>query len=90
MYSPPSDSYPYRMQIELLRLMMGLLLAGFHRPVSDFILEQEHALSGLARRGGLRLPAPLSLETSRNLFFSMGILVALLQIARIYLTYLHH
>jgi len=68
---------------------MGLLLAGFHRPVSDFVLEQEHAFTCLARRGGIRLPAPLSVETSRNLFFAMGILVALAQIARIYLTCLH-
>jgi hypothetical protein len=89
MYSPPPGSYPYCMQLELLRLMLGLILAAFHRPVSDFILEQEHALTGLARRGGIPIPAPLSLETSRTLFFSMGILVALLQIARIYLTYLH-
>ncbi len=77
------------MQLELLRLMMGLLLAGFHRPVSDFIVEQEHTFAGLARRGGIRLPGPLSIETSRTLFFSMGILVALAQIARIYLNYLH-
>ncbi len=83
------ETYAGRMQIELLRLVMGLLLAGFHRPVSDFILEQEHAFTGLARRGGIRLPAPLSIETSRTVFFSLGILVALLQIARIYLTYLH-
>ena len=76
------------MQIELLRLLMGLLLAGFHRPVSDFIVEQEHAFTGLARRGGIPLPAPLSIEASRNLFFSMGILVALAQIARIWMTYL--
>lgn len=84
------DSGPYacRMQVELLRLLMGLLLAGFHRQVSDFIVEQEHAFAGLAQRGGLRLPAPLSVETSRNLFFCMGILVALLQIARIWMTYL--
>lgn len=77
------------MTIELLRLLMGLMLAAFHRPVSDFIVEQEHAFAGLARRGGLRLPTPLSIETSRNLFFSMGILVALLQIARIWVNYLH-
>ncbi len=69
---------------------MGLMLAAFHRQVSDFILEQEHAFAGLARRGGIRLPAPLSVETSRNLFFSMGILVALLQIARIWMTYVKH
>jgi hypothetical protein len=78
------------MQLELLRLLMGLVLAAFHRPVSDFILQQEHAFTGLARRGGIRLPAPLSIETSRTLFFAMGILVALLQIARIWMTYLHH
>ncbi len=78
------------MQIELLRLLMGLMLAAFHRPVSDFIVEQEHAFAGLARRGGLRLPAPLPVETSRTLFFSMGILVAVLQIARIWMTYLQH
>lgn len=89
MYSPVAESYAECMQIELLRLVMGLLLAVFHRPVSDFILEQEHAFAGLARRGGIRLPAPLSLETSRTLFFSLGIIVAILQIARIYLTYLH-
>ncbi len=89
MYAAIRQTYAGRMQIELLRLLMGLLLAGFHRPVSDFILEQEHAFTGMARRGGIRLPAPLSVETSRTVFFSLGILVALLQIARIYLTYLH-
>lgn len=85
-----SRTYAFIMQIELLRLLMGLLLAGFHRPVSDFIVEQEHAFAGLAQRGGLRLPAPLSVETSRNLFFCMGILIALLQIARIWMTYVKH
>ncbi len=89
MYSPPPESYPLHMQLELLRLLMGLVLAAFHRPVSDFILAQEHAFTGLARRGGIRLPAPLSIETSRTLFFSMGIMVALTQLARIWMTYLH-
>jgi len=68
--------------------MMGLLLAGFHRPVSDFIVEQDRVFAGVARRGGLPLPGPLSVETSRNLFFCMGILVALLQIGRIWITYI--
>lgn len=88
MYSPFPGPYPEYVQIELLRLMMGLLLAGFHRPVSDFIVEQDRAFAGLAQRGGLRLPGPLSVETSRTLFFSIGILVALLQIARLWMTYL--
>lgn len=78
------------MLLEMVRLLMGLMLAAFHRPVSDFILEQDRAFVGLARRGGLRLPTGLSTESSRNLFFYLGILVALAQMARIYLSYLHH
>jgi hypothetical protein len=77
------------MLLELARLLMGLLLAAFHRPVADFIMEQDRAIVGLAQRGGLRLPAGLSAEGSRNLFFCLGILVALAQMARIYLSYLH-
>ncbi len=76
------------MLLEMVRLLMGLMLAAFHRPVSDFILEQDRAFVGLARRGGLRLPTGLSTESSRNLFFYLGILVALAQMARIYLSYL--
>lgn len=76
------------MLLELARLMFGLMLALFHRPLSDFILEQDRAFTGFARRGGLALPAPLTIESSRTLFFCLGILVALAQMARIYFVYL--
>jgi hypothetical protein len=78
------------MLLELARLLMGLLLAACHRPIADFVLAQDRAFAVLARRGGLRLPTGLSEEGSRNLFFLLGILVALAQMARIYVTYLHH
>jgi hypothetical protein len=74
--------------LELARLMMGLSLAAFHRPVADFILEQDRTLTALVRRGGLNLPNGFSEETSRNLFFILGILIALAQMARIYMVYL--
>ena len=76
------------MLLELVRLVLGLILAMFHRPVSDFILEQDRALAGLVRSRGIPIPAPLTTETSRTLFFLLGIGVALAQIARIYLIYL--
>jgi hypothetical protein len=68
--------------------MMGLVLAAFHRPVADFILEQDRTLTVLARRGGVNLPAGFSAETSRTIFFALGILIALAQMARIYVVYL--
>ncbi len=67
---------------------MGLILAAFHRPVADFIVQQDRTLAALVRRGGLNLPPGFSLETSRTLFFLLGILIALAQMARIYLVYL--
>jgi hypothetical protein len=67
--------------------MMGLMLAAFHRPVADFILEQDHMISALARRGGVNLPSGLSAETSRTIFFLLGILIALAEMARIYYGY---
>ncbi len=77
------------MLLEIARLLLGLTLAAFHRPVSDFILEQDRAFTGMVRRGGIRLPDGLSMEASRNIFFILGILIALAQMARIYWVYLH-
>jgi hypothetical protein len=74
--------------IELAKLMMGLTLAALHRPVADFVLEQDRLLTALARRGGVNLPTGFSAETSRTIFFLLGILIALAQMARIYLLYL--
>lgn len=68
--------------------MMGLVLAAFHRPVADFVVQQDRLLTALVRRGGVNLPRGFSLETSRTVFFFLGILVALAQMARIYMVYL--
>lgn len=81
-------SYLSNVLLDLARLMMGLVLAAFHRPVADFILEQDRMLTALVRRGGVNLPQGLSLETSRTVFFFLGILIALAQMARIYVVYL--
>ncbi len=69
--------------------MMGLGLAAFHRPVSDFIVEQDRSFNALVRRGGLNLPNGFSAETSRNIFFYLGIAIAIAQMVRIYVVYLH-
>ena len=81
-------SYFSNVLLELARLMMGLVLAAFHRPVADFIVEQARTLTAMVRRGGVNLPQGFSLETSRTVFFLLGILIALAQMARIYVVYL--
>jgi len=65
--------------------MLGLLIAGLHRPLADFIVEQDRQLEAMFRTRGLRLPQALSPEASRNLFFLIGIFVTFYECARLWL-----
>ncbi len=75
--------------LEVTRLVLGLLIAFFHKPLADFIGEQDAQLVALFRRRGVTVPDTLKEETCRNLFFSMGILVACVELVRIYML-IHH
>jgi hypothetical protein len=73
------------MLTEICRLAMGLLIAMFHRPIADFILEYERSLVVMFRQRGLLVPAAPTRETIRNIYFLLGISIALLELARIYM-----
>ena len=71
------------MTSELLRLLMGFLIAAFHRQISDWVMEQEQVLVVAFRQRGI--PAPmLSTEVARNVYFGLGIFIMLLEMARIW------
>jgi len=72
------------MGLEIARLCLGLLIAGFHAPITDFVLEQEAVLMVALRRHGLDLPTAISRKAAQNLFFCFGISIVLLQLVRIY------
>jgi hypothetical protein len=69
---------------DFLRLALGVTLALLHRPIADFILSQEYALAGLFRQRGIQVPAPPTTETIRNLYFLLGIALALISLGRIW------
>ena len=73
------------MTMELTRLAVGLLIALFHQPLADFILEQDRAMVAVARRCGFPLPDALPTQTCRNLYFSIGIFVAIYELLRIWM-----
>jgi hypothetical protein len=49
------------------------------------MLHQERALVVAFRQRGLRLPQPPTTETSRNIYFALGIFLAVFEICRIWL-----
>jgi len=73
------------MRLEVARICLGLLIAGFHVPIADFILERERQLLLTLQRYGIEIPTILSRTSARNLYFSVGIMVVLVQLLR-----LHH
>ncbi len=72
------------MPIEIARLVLGLLIAAFHRPIADFISDREQRLVVAFRQRGMMLPAALTTEANRTVYFSIGIFIALVELLRIY------
>lgn len=72
------------MAIEIARLLLGLLIAAFHRPIADFISDRERSLVLSFRQRGMMLPAALTTQASRNLYFSIGIFIVIVEMLRIY------
>jgi hypothetical protein len=72
------------MIIEITRLLLGVAIAVFHRPLATMIMQQERVLDGFFRSRGVRLPAPPSDSTAQTLYFGIGIFVSLIEAGRIW------
>jgi len=73
------------MVADIARLVLGLLIVAFHRPVAEYILVQERQLVGLLRSRGLRVPGVPTTATAHNIYFALGMFVCLLSLARLWM-----
>lgn len=73
------------MIVEITRLALGLLIAFFHRPVADFMLHHERQLVIMFRQRGVPYPATPTTETTRNVYFGIGILLAMYELVRMWM-----
>jgi hypothetical protein len=73
------------MVVEVSRLLLGVLIAVFHRPIATRMMRQERALDSYFRHRGILLPAPPSDQTAENLYFLIGIIICLVEAARIWM-----
>ncbi len=74
------------MIVEITRLLLGVAIAVFHRPLATMIMQQERVLDGFFRSRGVELPAPPSDSTAQNLYFVIGIFISLIEAGRIWLS----
>jgi len=74
------------MVVELTRLLLGVLIAVFHRPLAVKVMQHERALDGFFRSRGVNLPAPPSDATAQTLYFTIGIFICLIEAGRLWIT----
>ena len=72
------------MVVEVTRLLLGVMIAVFHRPIAVRMMRQERAIDSYFRQRGISLPAPPSDTTAQNLYFFIGIFICLLEAGRIW------
>lgn len=72
------------MIVELTRLVLGVLIAIFHRPLATTMMKQERALDSFFRQRGVYFPAPPSDSTAQNLYFLIGVFICLFEAGRIW------
>jgi hypothetical protein len=71
---------------DFARLVLGLVVALFHRPIARFIMRREEVLDSFFRRHGVHFPEPPSEATLHNIYFCLGLFISLFSIAHIWLT----
>lgn len=74
------------MVADFSRLVLGLLVALFHRPIAQFIMEREEVLDSFFRRHGVHFPETPSEATMHNIYFCLGLFISLFSIAHIWLS----
>lgn len=72
------------MLVEIARLLLGVLIAVFHRPLASKVMQQERALDSYFRSRGVYLPAPPTDATAQNLYFVIGIFISLIEAGRLW------
>ncbi len=74
------------MIIEFTRVLLGLAIALFHAQLADFLRKQDRALGAAFRERGVPIPGALPKQAAHDLFFVLGVVVALVSLARIWMT----
>jgi hypothetical protein len=72
------------MVVELARLLLGVLIAVFHRPLAVKVMQHERELDFFFRSRGVNLPAPPSDATAQTLYFTIGIFICLIEAGRLW------
>lgn len=70
---------------EVSRLVIGLALLAFHRPVASWILKREETVARMMAAKGWHLPSFPSEKTIHDVYFCMAVFICCFSMAQIWL-----
>ena len=73
------------MIIELARIVLGVVMVCFHKPIAQFMHVREQELTTFLVQRGLKVPTFPSVGVTTDVYFCLGIVVFLLSVARLWL-----
>ena len=74
------------MIMELSRLLVGLLVVVFHRPIARWILRCEESVVHMMAAKGWHVPSFPSEKTVNDVYFCLGVFICCFSVARIFFT----
>lgn len=73
------------MIVEMARIVFGVALVCFHRPIAEFMHIREQELTTYLAQRGWRLPTFPSVGVTTNVYFCLSVAVFLLAVVRLWL-----
>jgi hypothetical protein len=73
------------MIIETARIVFGVALVCFHKPIAEFMHVREQELTSYLGQRGYRMPTFQSVSVTTNVYFCLGVGVFILAVASLWL-----
>lgn len=73
------------MIIEFSRIVFGLAMLCFHKPIAEFMHIREQELTAYLVRRGVQLPTFPSISVTRDVYFCIGVVAVVLSIAQLWI-----
>lgn len=73
------------MIIESSRIVLGIAMLCFHKPIAEFMHVREQELTAYLAQRGVAIPTFPSVSVTRDVYFCLGVVAVVLSIAKLWM-----
>ncbi len=73
------------MIIEFSRIVLGVAMVCFHKPIAEFMHVREQELTAYLGQRGVQMPTFPSVSVTRDVYFCLGVVAVVLSVAQLWM-----